>query len=238
MHAMTQPTTNEFQVNLWNGAAGEAWVDAQQMLDRMYQPFNDRLVAIVTARPARRVLDLGCGTGSTTLDVARRLGSAGRCTGIDISRPMLELARHRAAAERVTADFVLGDAQVHAFEPGSFDMIVSRFGAMFFDNPASAYANLHRAVAAGGAMALAVWRSAAENPFMTAAESAARPLLPAMPARSLDGPGQFAFAEPRRTQRLLEDSGWRAVHFDPLDVECAFPASALDYYLTRLGPWR
>ena len=85
-------------------------------------------------------------------------------------------------------------------------------------------------------MALAVWRSAGENPFMTAAEFAARPLLPALPARNLDGPGQFAFADPARTQRLLEDSGWSRILFEPLDVSCAFPASALDYYLTRLGP--
>ncbi len=233
---MTQPTANEFQVTLWNGAAGNAWVDAQEMLDRMYRPFNERLVAAVMARSARRVLDLGCGTGGTTLDVARRLGSAGHCTGIDISRPMLDLARRRAAAERADVKFVLGDAQVHGFEPGSFDMIVSRFGAMFFDDPVGAFANLRRAVTAEAGMSLAVWRGAAENPFMTAAETAARPLLPAMPARSLDGPGQFGFADPGRTQRLLEDGGWREVHFEPLDVECAFPASALDYSLTRLGP--
>jgi SAM-dependent methyltransferase len=238
MRAMTNsdPIPNEFQIGLWNGAAGAAWVDAQEMLDRMYQPFNDRLVDVVTARGARRVLDLGCGTGSTTLDVARRLDNTGHCTGVDISRPMLELARRRAAEQGVAARFLEADAQVHAFAPASFDMIVSRFGAMFFDNPVSAFANLRRAVTEDAGMALAVWRSAEENPFMTAAESAARPLLPAMPARNFDGPGQFAFADPKRTQRLLEDGGWSRIGFEPLDVICAFPADALDYYLTRLGP--
>src|ERR671923_2892813 len=98
MPAMTQTPPNEFQVNLWNGAAGDAWVDAQEMLDRMYQPFNDRLVEAVTTRSARRVLDLGCGTGSTTLDIARRLAGAGRCTGVDISRPMLAGGEGRAPA--------------------------------------------------------------------------------------------------------------------------------------------
>jgi SAM-dependent methyltransferase len=236
MPAMTQTPPNEFQVNLWNGAAGDAWVDAQEMLDRMYQPFNDRLVEAVTTRSALRVLDLGCGTGSTTLDIARRLGGAGRCSGVDISRPMLAVAKRRAAAEGLAVEFILADAQVHAFGAGSFDMIVSRFGAMFFDNPVGAFANLRRAVTDDAGLSLAVWRSAAENPFMTAAESAARPLLPALPERNPDGPGQFAFADPKRTRRLLEDGGWRNVHFAPLDVECAFPASTLDYYLTRLGP--
>src|SRR5919108_4829641 len=142
MPAMTQTPPNEFQVNLWNGAAGDAWVDAQEMLDRMYQPFNDRLVEAVTTRSALRVLDLGCGTGSTTLDIARRLGGAGRCSGVDISRPMLAVAKRRAAAEGLAAEFILADAQVQAFGAGSFDMIVSRFGAMFFDNPVGAFANL------------------------------------------------------------------------------------------------
>lgn len=240
MHAMTSSQSdlkpNEFQIGLWNGAAGAAWVDAREMLDRMYQPFNDRLVAAVTARGARRVLDLGCGTGSTTLDVARRLGDAGRCTGIDISRPMLELARRRAAEQGLAAEFIEADAQVREFAPASFDMIVSRFGAMFFDNPVSAFANLRRAVTDEAGMSLAAWRSAEENPFMTAAEFAARPLLPALPSRNLDGPGQFAFADPARTQRLLEDSGWSRISIEPLDVICAFPVSVLDYYLTRLGP--
>jgi SAM-dependent methyltransferase len=236
MHNRTQTPGNELQTQLWNGAAGEAWVDAQEMLDHMYQPFNDRLVAAVSARSAQQVLDLGCGTGSTTLDIARRLGSSGRCTGIDISRPMLALARQRAAQEHLEAEFVRGDAQVHAFRAGSFDMIVSRFGAMFFDNPVGAFTNLRRAVTDDADILLAVWRTAAENPFMTAAERAAAPLLPAMPERSLDGPGQFAFADPHRTQRLLENAGWRKVNISPLDVECAFPANALDYYLTRLGP--
>jgi SAM-dependent methyltransferase len=236
MHAMTPTSSNEAQVQLWNGAAGEAWVDAQELLDRMYQPFNDRLVTAVIERSAHRVLDLGCGTGSTTLDIARRLGQGGHCTGIDISRPMLELARRRAAQEHRNVEFIQGDAQVHAFHAKQYDMIVSRFGAMFFDNPISAFENLRRAATDDAGLSLAVWRSAAENPFMTVAERATAPLLPTMASRSLDGPGQFAFADPQRTQRLLEDSGWRRVHITPLDVQCAFPASALDYYLTRLGP--
>jgi SAM-dependent methyltransferase len=111
----THDTASE-QTALWNGAAGRAWVEAQQLLDRLFTPFEDLLVAAVRAASARSVLDVGCGTGSTTIAVARALGSPGRCLGVDISEPMITLARARAARERVPAEFVLADAQVHTFE--------------------------------------------------------------------------------------------------------------------------
>src|SRR5690349_15766118 len=122
------------QATLWNGPAGRAWVDAQEPLDQMFQPFEDLLVAAIAAGSGGRVLDVGCGTGSTTLAVARRLGPTGRCKGIDISEPMLAAARARAAREGVPASFIRADAQVHAFAPASFDMIISRFGVMFFED--------------------------------------------------------------------------------------------------------
>lgn len=232
----THSGPNESQARLWNGAAGDAWVHAREIMDGMYQAFSDRLVEAVVRRSARRVLDVGCGTGGTTLDIQRRIQPAGLCTGVDISHPMLEVAQRRAAAAGLQAHFVAADAQVHDFAPGNFDMIVSRFGVMFFDSPVDAFTNLHRAATSDASMQLAVWRSAADNPFMTAAERAAAPLLPAMPTRSPDGPGQFAFADPHRTQCMLEESGWKQIRIAPLDIECAFPANLLDYYLTRLGP--
>jgi ubiquinone/menaquinone biosynthesis C-methylase UbiE len=143
--AVSDQTDNE-QAKLWNGPSGRAWVETQELLDHMYKPLEDRLVRAVAARSPRRVLDIGCGTGSTTLAVARRLGSEGRCDGIDISEPMIAVARARAEREHVRAVFILGDAQVHTFEPASVDMLVSRFGVMFFDDPVSAFGNLRRAV--------------------------------------------------------------------------------------------
>jgi SAM-dependent methyltransferase len=121
----THDTASE-QTALWNGAAGRAWVEAQQVLDRLFTPFEDLLVAAVRAASPRSVLDVGCGTGSTTLAVARALDADGRCLGIDLSEPMIALARARAARERIPAEFVCADAQVHAFEPDSVDMILSR----------------------------------------------------------------------------------------------------------------
>src|SRR5690349_10323498 len=116
----TQPAGEEQQA-LWNGLAGRAWVDAQELLDRILQPFEDLLVEAVLAGPGGRVLDVGCGAGSTTLAAARALGARGRCVGIDISEPMITAARARAEREGARVGFILGDAQVHALEPAAFD---------------------------------------------------------------------------------------------------------------------
>jgi SAM-dependent methyltransferase len=232
----TAQRTNEEQIALWNGSAGRAWVDTQESLDRLYAPFEDLLVEAVAARGARRVLDVGCGTGSTTLAVARQLGAPGTCVGIDLSEPMIALARSRAEVVSSPPRFICADAETHAFELASFDMIVSRFGVMFFADPVRAFANLRRAGKPGAALEAIAWRSAADNPFMTTAERAAAPYLPEMPARRPDEPGQFAFADAQRVYSILEQSGWSAIDIRPLDVACTLPASELDHYVTKLGP--
>jgi SAM-dependent methyltransferase len=233
---MTVERHDDEQARLWNGTAGQAWVDEQALLDQVLAPFQDLLVAAIRASPARRVLDVGCGTGSTTVAVARLLGESGRCTGIDVSEPMIAAARARAERERVPASFICADVQAHAFEPGSFDMIISRFGVMFFADPVRAFANLRRAAADGAGLRFIAWRSAAENPFMTAAERAAAPLLPDLPARQPDAPGAFALADEHRVARILEESGWTAVDIQPIDVPCTLPEKDLDRYLSRFGP--
>jgi SAM-dependent methyltransferase len=220
---------------LWNGSAGHSWVAAQELLDGMLEPFERLLVAVAVAEPRQAVLDVGCGTGATTVALAKRLGSAA-VVGVDLSQPMLEHARLRAQREGSAATFVCGDAEVHPFEPASFDLIVSRFGVMFFDDTVGAFGNLRRAARADAELFAIAWRSASENPFMTAAERAAAPLLPALPARDPDGPGQFRFADANGVVRTLEQSGWTEIELRPLDVECSFPAADLERYLTRLGP--
>jgi SAM-dependent methyltransferase len=182
------------------------------------------------------VLDVGCGTGSTTLAAARLLGEKGHCTGIDISEPMITAAQARAEREGAPASFIRANAQDHAFEPASFDMIISRFGVMFFDDFVQAFANLRRAAKDGAELRFIAWRSPSENPFMTTAERAAAPLLPNLPARRPDAPGQFAFADQRRVHRILEESGWAGIDLQPLDVACTLPEKELVRYLTRLGP--
>jgi ubiquinone/menaquinone biosynthesis C-methylase UbiE len=211
-------------------------VALQRELDRLFEPLEKRLVEEVVSGSRRDVLDIGCGTGATTLAVARRLGAKGRSVGLDISEPMLATARERARREGLPATFICADAQTYAFEPASFDMFVSRFGVMFFENPAQAFANLRRAAKPDADLRAIAWRSPADNPFMTTAERVAAPLLPNMPPRRPDAPGQFAFADAARVRRILEESGWSDIDLKPLDVECAMPAKALDLYLARLGP--
>jgi len=122
-----KPIANDEQSQLWNGNAGRAWVEEQAMLDATYLPIEDMLAREAAEHGARDVLDVGCGSGATTLAIARRLGPPARCTGIDISAPLIELANARAARENLATRFVLADAQTHDFEPGSFDLVVSLF---------------------------------------------------------------------------------------------------------------
>jgi SAM-dependent methyltransferase len=221
---------------LWNGHAGRTWVDAQALTDQMFRPFETLLVDAACAHAPRRVLDVGCGTGATTLAVARRLGAHTHCVGADVSAPMLDAARVRARAAGGAIEFVCADVQRHAFAPASFDTILSRFGVMFFDDPVAAFANLRHAATADARLLFAAWRSPSENPFMTLAERTAAPLLDDFPARVPGAPGQFAFADRERVVGVLAESGWGEIEIAPVDLECAFPESALSTYLTRFGP--
>jgi hypothetical protein len=136
----------------------------------------------------------------------------------------------------VPATFIRADAETHTFEPASFDLIMSRFGVMFFGDSVRAFANLRRAARGNAELRFIAWRSAAENRFMTIAEQAAAPLLPHLPARRADAPGQFAFADQGRMRRILEASGWAEIDIRPINVACSLPETELDLYLTRLGP--
>jgi ubiquinone/menaquinone biosynthesis C-methylase UbiE len=224
------------QAKLWNGSAGCVWVEAQALLDRILQPFEDVLVEAVSASGARRVLDVGCGTGSTTRAIARLIGANGDCVGVDISEQMIDTARMLAEQERAPAKFVCADAQTYAFEAASFDMIMSRFGVMFFADPVRAFANLRDAASKDATLCFIAWRSPAENRFMTTAERAAASLLPNLPARRADAPGQFGFADARRVESILTKSGWKDIAIQPIDMTCTLPESELSRYGARLGP--
>ncbi|ROH86505.1 class I SAM-dependent methyltransferase [Stagnimonas aquatica] len=225
------------QARLWNGVAGAAWVELQATLDALFRPFETRLVAALADGADQTVLDIGCGTGATALALAQCLGAGGQVLGIDISEPMIAHAQARTRHQRTRAPvaFLCADAEHHAFEPGRFDRIVSRFGVMFFADPVAAFGNLRRAARAAAQLHLIAWRHPGENAFMTTAERAAAPLLPASPPRAPDAPGQFAFADRARVRLLLEEAGWRDVAITPLDMECRMPESALEPYFTRLG---
>lgn len=227
---------DEDQAKRWNSSAGCAWVEAQQMLDRTLQPFEDLLVAEISASKARWVLDVGCGTGSTTRAAARLTGASGAAVGIDISEQMIDAARMLAEQERLPATFLCADAQQYPFGPQKFDMIMSRFGVMFFEDFVQAFANLRSAAAARANLRCIVWRGLEENPFMTTAERAAASLLPNLPPRRPDEPGQFGLADDRRVRSILRGSGWDEIDIRPIDVTCTLPEKEMTRYATRFGP--
>ncbi|MBM2620295.1 class I SAM-dependent methyltransferase [Actinoplanes sp. LDG1-06] len=216
----------------WNGASGQAWVQTQALMDAMYRPLEELLVEAVSARRPRSVLDVGCGTGATTVAVAARLGEGSRCCGVDISEPMVAAARARGGA----ATFLRADVQEHAWAAGEFDAVMSRFGVMFFDDPVRAFGNLRGGATDDASLVFVAWRDIEENPFMTAAERAAGHLLPDMPPRRPDGPGQFGFADRDKVHGILAEAGWTGISIEPIDVTCAFGEEDLVGYFTRLGP--
>ncbi|WP_405490545.1 class I SAM-dependent methyltransferase [Nocardia sp. NBC_00511] len=232
---MTTPAENE-QSARWNGPSGHAWVDTQAMLTQVMQPFEPILVDAVKSRSAHDVLDVGCGFGATTLAVARTLGSEVRCTGVDIAEPMVTAAQANADREDLPVRFLCADAQTHDFEPATFDMIMSRFGVMFFPDPIAAFTNLRRATRTGGSLTAIVWRDTQDNPFMTAAERAAAPLLPDLPPRIPNAPGQFGFSDREFVTTVLEASGWTDIDISQLDVTSVMPEPELLGYLSRFGP--
>ena len=227
---------NEAQAQLWNGTAGRAWVDLEALIEAAFGPIGTWLADEAERLRARRVLDVGCGTGGTTLDIARRVAPEGECLGVDLSAAMVDRAARRAAEAGVCARFLAADAQDADLSPGGFDLIVSRFGVMFFADPVAAFANLCRSARKGGGLAFVAFRGPEENPFMTAAERAAAPHLPEMPPRPKDGPGQFAFADADRVRAILDEAGWSDIRIEPVDFACAFPEAGLVQYFTRLGP--
>lgn len=227
--------TDTTQHALWNGPAGEAWVQAQPVLDDMFAPFADYLAQGVPPGAPWKVLDVGCGTGAVSLAIAARLGAGGHCTGLDISAAMIDMARERARSAVPPVDFIVADAQRHVFVPAAVDHVASRFGVMFFDDPVQAFTNLRRATRAGGTLHALAWRAPEDNAFMTTAERAAAPLL-ALPPRTADGPGQFAFADRQHVLDILADSGWRDIEVTAVDQVCSIRTADLHRYVSLLGP--
>jgi SAM-dependent methyltransferase len=235
MHDKGPP--NQAQAALWNDTAGWVWTDLHGTLDDLFEPFAALLAEAAVAAGGKRILDVGCGAGGTTLAVARTLGPESRCCGIDISAPLIATAQARAnAAGATNVTFIKADAQTHDFGAGRFDTVISRFGVMFFDEPEMAFANLRRATRAG-TLAFLAWRSRDENPFMTAAERAASPIVKELGMPGNDGPGQFAFASDARVNGILQASGWTSIEIRPVDIACTLPLAKLVDYVTRMGPY-
>jgi SAM-dependent methyltransferase len=215
---MSQPMTNEGQIEYWNDQAGPKWVRYQEVLDRQIAVHGNAMLDRAGLQPGERVLDIGCGCGGTTLEVARRVGPAGSVAGLDISAPMLEHARSRSAREGLAhVAFLQADAQIHALPQAAFDAAVSRFGVMFFAEPAAAFANVRRSIRANGRITFVCWRAVSENPWVTLPMLEAARFVELPPPPPADDPGPFAFAERDRVHRILSQAGFRDISIDAHD---------------------
>ena len=217
---MPDPSTiNRAGLDYWNNEAGRRWVAQQELIDSLFEPVTAATIAAAAPRPGEHVVDVGCGTGTTVFALAERVGPRGNVLGIDISAPMLELARQRAAhGQRANVSFVEADATGHAFDRESVDLVFSRFGVMFFDDSVKAFANLRGATTPRGRLAFVCFRPMVESPWYRIPIEAATPHLPPLPPIGPDAPGMFTFARKERLQGILSEAGYRSIDMTPADV--------------------
>jgi SAM-dependent methyltransferase len=223
----------------WDGPDGTFWAEYQQMFDDAVARQHARLLAAAMISPADRVLDIGCGNGQTTCDAARR-ATGGHVVGIDLSSPMLAVARRRAdEAHLANVTFIHGDAQVYPFDPGGFDLAISRTGTMFFADPVAAFANIGTALRPGGRLVQLVWQSLVDNEWIATFRRilAAGRHLPTPPS---DAPGPFSLADPDRVRRVLTDAGFADVEFEDVREPMSFGPGVDEAYgfVSRQLAWQ
>jgi SAM-dependent methyltransferase len=208
---------NAGQIAYWNGPSGQHWTDRQQAQDTLLAPVSDLLIDRARVEAGMRLVDVGCGCGATTIAFAEKLGPTGHVLGIDVSAPMLARARQIMPAG-LPAEFVLADATVYPFDPASFDLLVSRFGVMFFADPVLSFANMRRALRPSGRLAFACWREPRDNPWMMTALQAAYKHVPKLPQPGPEDPGPFAFASEARVNRILSAAGFSGIAMQRCDL--------------------
>ena len=199
---------NTEQAAAWDGHEGDVWTEHADRYDRASRRIWQRFVDAELVGSADRVLDVGCGTGGPTRDVAR-VATDGEVTGIDLSTRMLELARERSADEGLdNVTFVRGDAQVFPFEPEQLDVAMSSFGSMFFSDPVAAFTNIGGGLRRGGTLALLAWRALQENEWLMSLRGALA-VGRELPMPPPDAPTPFALADPERVRTILESAGFQ-----------------------------
>lgn len=208
---------NADQAAYWNGPAGQRWVIRQETLDVVLAPVSEVLLDRARVVEGERVIDIGCGCGGTTFELARRVGKTGGVLAVDISAPMLARAGELAPSN-LPVEFIIADATVHPFEPGKADLLSSRFGVMFFAEPEVSFANMRKALRGGGRMAFVCWQEPRKNPWMIVPLQEAYKHVPRLPEVGPEDPGPFAFANETRVRRILSAAGFTSIAIEPVDL--------------------
>ena len=233
------PADNSEQIAEWNGALGQRWAAMQREIDGIVVPFGDAALKAAAPRLGERVIDIGCGCGDTSIEIARRVGAAGAVLGVDVSQPMLEVARSRGAlANCAHLAFREGDAS-EAGLPANTDLLFSRFGVMFFSQPSQAFSHLRKTLRAGGRCVFVCWRTPRDNPWAMTPLAAARTAMGVTPTPAdPDAPGPFAFADEKRLRAVLSGAGFGAIDVQRFDATLslgATPRSAAESAV-QIGP--
>lgn len=230
---------NRDQIDFWSGAQGDKWVRLQKRIDALIEPFGRAVQRRLEVARGSHALDIGCGCGATSFDLADAVGPEGSVTGIDVSTPMVQRATARAATiPEINLRFVEADAQTAALPVERFDILFSRFGVMFFDDPVAAFANLRRATRPGGRLGFAAWRDRRDNPWATIPARALRAYVALPPTPPPNAPGQFGFADEGFVADVLDGAGWTDVAVERFDTEIVIgrePVDAADF-LIEIGP--
>ena len=207
---------NEQQTEFWSGSGGEYWVVNQQQMDTMLEPLGARALTRIDLSGVRHLLDVGCGTGTTTMDIAARLPEGARVTGADLSVPMTEYARSRLAPAGISnADFMTCDLQTDELEADMFDAAFSRFGVMFFDQPVIGFSNIRTAMKSGAPLAFVCWQTPRENLWHSLAVAKAKEFIEMPAAPDPRAPGPFAFADADYVTSILTDAGFGDIVIEP-----------------------
>lgn len=212
---------NVYQVADWSGQSGERWVAYQARLDAMMALFGQAAIEAATPATGERVLDVGCGAGASSLDLAARVGAGGHVLGVDISEPLIDRAR-ALAPQDTPALFQVADASSAELPEDAFDILFSRFGVMFFDDPTAAFAHMRRALKPGARVAFVCWRGIAENDWVRLPMGAIKGIVPPMAPPDPEAPGPFSFGDQGRVARILTAAGFTDVAIAPFDASIPF----------------